>query len=108
MDYFGPLTVGLNRNRTAKRYGALFTCLVTRAVYLDLSTSLSTEDFLLVLRRFVGLYGRPRSIHSDNGTNFVGAERELREEVQKLFGKDKEGQKYKYHMYNVPMLTKEY
>ena len=77
VDYFGPLTVGLNRNRTDKRYGALFTCLVTRAVYLDLAKSLATEDFLLILRRFVGLYGRPRSIHSDNGTNFVGAEREL-------------------------------
>ena len=90
VDYFGPLTVGLNRNRTDKRYGALFTCLVTRAVYLDLAKSLATEDFLLILRRFVGLYGRPRSIHSDNGTNFVGAERELREEIQGLQGRETE------------------
>ena len=90
VDYFGPLTVGLNRNRTEKRYGALFTCLVTRAVYLDLSKSLSTEDFLLILRRFVGLYGRPRSINSDNGTNFFGSERELREEIKELPGRETE------------------
>lgn len=79
IDYFGYLTVDLSRNRPRKRYGALFTYLVTRAVNTDLAKSLSTEDFLLVLQRFLGLYGRPRCIHSDNGTNFVGAERELRE-----------------------------
>ena len=42
VDYFGPMEVGLSRNRTDKRYGALFTCLTTRAVYLDLAPSLSS------------------------------------------------------------------
>ena len=77
VDYFGPLDIGLSRNRTDKRYGALFTCLTTRAVYLDLAVSLSSEDFLNVLRRFIATYGTPETIHSDNGTNFVGAEKEL-------------------------------
>ena len=77
MDYFGPLEVAYGRGRSVKRYGALFTCLTTRAVYLDLAKSLSTEDFLLVLRRFLSFYSKPESIHSDNGTNFVGAEKEL-------------------------------
>ena len=79
-----------NNSTTEKRYGALFTCLVTRAVYFDLSKSLSTEYFLLILRRLVGLYEGPRSIHSDNGTNFVGAERELREEIKGLPGRETE------------------
>lgn len=83
-DYFGPLEIIYARNRVAKRWGALFTCLVTRAVYLDLAASLSSGDFLFILRRFIGLYGKPRSLHSDNGTNFVGAERLLREEVDAL------------------------
>ena len=82
VDYFRPMAVGLKRNRTGKRYGALFTCLVTRAVYLDLAISLSSEDFLLVLRRFIALHGRPATMNSGNGTNFVGAERELREALQ--------------------------
>lgn len=51
---------------------------------MDVATSLSTDDFLLLLRRFIGLYGKPRRIFSDNGTNFVGAERELREAVDRL------------------------
>ena len=77
VDYFGPLDVGLNSNRTGKRYGALFTCLTTRAVYLDLAPSLSSEDFLNVLRRLIAAYGTPETIHSGKGTNFVGAEKEL-------------------------------
>merc|ERR1711946_41191 len=77
VDYFGPMEVGLSRNRTDKRYGALFTCLTTRAVSLDLAPSLSSDDFLNVLRRFIATYGTPETMHSDNGTNFVGAEKEM-------------------------------
>jgi len=84
VDFFGPLQVSLGRNRTAKRYGVIFTCLVTRAVFLELAQSLSTPDFLMVMRRFMGLYGKPRSINSDNGTNFVGTERELRQSLDEL------------------------
>lgn len=87
IDYFGPLFVGFGRNRTTKRYGVLITCLVTRAVYLDLSLSLSTVDFLMVFRRFIGIYTTPRCVYSDNGTNFVGAEKELVQNVETL-GKD--------------------
>lgn len=76
------MEVGLSRNRTDKRYGALFTCLTTRAVYLDLAPSLSSEDFLNVFRRFIATYGTPETIHSDNGTNFVGAEKELMAQIK--------------------------
>ena len=59
VDYFGPFTVAYGRNRSIKRYGALFTCLKTRTMYLDLAASLSSDDFLLVFRRFLSFYGRP-------------------------------------------------
>ncbi|XP_057368283.1 uncharacterized protein LOC130689299 [Daphnia carinata] len=81
-DLFGPIDVLLSRNRTAKRRGVLLTCLVTRAVYLEMVTTLSSDDFLLILRRFIGLYGQPRVFHTDNGTNFVGTERELFEDPE--------------------------
>jgi hypothetical protein len=88
LDYFGPLTVAQYRGREKKVWGALFTCLTTRAIYLDLAPSCSAEDFLLVLRRFISIYGKPKRIHSDNGTNFVGGEKALREEIDSLHASD--------------------
>ena len=77
VDYFGPIEVGLSRNWTDKRYWALFTCLTTRAGYLELAPSLSSEDFLNQFRRFIANSGTPETICSDNRTNFVGAEKVL-------------------------------
>ena len=56
----------------------------TRANYVELALSLSAEDFLLVFGRFIGLYTQPKIVHSDNGTNFVTAEKELLEPVRQL------------------------
>lgn len=78
MDCFGPLLVKIGR-RTEKRWGILFKCLTTRAVHLDLLPSLSTDSFLMALRRFVARRGTPAELWSDRGTNFRGGERELRE-----------------------------
>ena len=69
---------------THKRYGALFTCLTTRAVHLELASDLSTDIFILALRRFIARRGKPKEILSDNGTNFIGANRELRKALQDL------------------------
>ena len=84
VDYFVPLEVSQTRNRITKRYGALFTCLTTRAVYLDRAETLTTQDFLNILRRFIGIYGKPCTRNSDNGTNFVGAEKELVKSMKDL------------------------
>ncbi|KAI2661983.1 ORF V: Enzymatic polyprotein [Labeo rohita] len=62
-----------------KRWGVLFKCLTTRAVHLDLLPSLSTDSFLMALRRFIARRGTPAQLWSDQGTNFRGGERELRE-----------------------------
>ena len=40
---------------------------------------LTTDSFIMALRRFCGRRGNPKSIRSDNGSNFVGAEREIAE-----------------------------
>ena len=77
-DYFGPIKVKISRNKTAKHYGVLFTCLNTRAVHCELATDASTMEFLQVLRRFFSYRGYPKVMLSDNGSQMVGAERELR------------------------------
>ena len=46
--------------------------------------SLTTADFLNAFSRMVATTGRPEEVTSDNGTNIVGTERELRELVQSM------------------------
>ena len=83
VDYFGPMLVRHGR-KTEKRYGALFTCMTTRAVHIEIAHSLDTDSYLMAMRRMMARRGRPAHIWSDNGTNFVGAERELREGLKRL------------------------
>ena len=77
VDYFGPIEVNFLQ-RTLKRWCCLFTCLTTRAVHIEVAQSLDTESFLASVTRFIARRGYPSTIISDNGTNFVGAARELK------------------------------
>ena len=78
VDYFGPLEVALGR-KSIKRWGCIFTCLATRACHLEVAPSLTTDDFFNTLKRFMSRRGPVQVIVSDNGTNFVGAEREIKQ-----------------------------
>ena len=83
IDFFGPLLVVIHR-RQHKRYGCLFTCMSTRAVHLEVCHSLDVSSFLMAFRRFISRRGCPHTCFSDNGTNFLAGERELREAVARL------------------------
>ncbi|GFW63059.1 integrase catalytic domain-containing protein [Trichonephila clavipes] len=67
-----------------KSYICLFICMCTKAVHLELVSSLSAAAFLSALRRFVSRRGYPSDIYSDNGTNFVGASAYLKNLFQLL------------------------
>jgi hypothetical protein len=81
VDYSGPFYVkqGGKRSKTlVKYYVALFVCLSTKAIHLELVSELSTEAYIASLRSFVARRGLCNNIYSANGMNFVGAEKELK------------------------------
>ncbi|UYV84574.1 hypothetical protein LAZ67_X002666 [Cordylochernes scorpioides] len=63
LDAFGPFTVTVGR-RHEKRW--------------EVVHALSTDEFMMGLSRFIDTRGRPDTIYSDNGTNFMGASKELK------------------------------
>ena len=80
IDYGGPLQAKSRRGRGVRRervYVALFVCFATKAIHLELVSSLSTAAFLAALDRFVARRGLPNHIYSDNGSNFKGAKQEI-------------------------------
>lgn len=77
VDYFGHVLVTIGR-RKEKRWVCMFTCLTIRAVHMELAEDLSTDAFLTCLRNFCNLRGVPKRLRSDRGTNFVGADNELK------------------------------
>ena len=78
LDYMGPPTVKLGQS-TVKRYACVFTCLPIRAVHIKVAYSLGTDAFLNAYFRFCSRRGTPKRLPSDNESNFVGAEKELKE-----------------------------
>ena len=62
----------------------LFTCLVSHAIHIKMTKSMETDSFILALRRFVARRGNVRTIRCDNGSNFVGAERELAKSMEEI------------------------
>lgn len=84
VDFAGPFVTKITRNVSAKRYLCLFTCLQIRAVHCDMVYSLDAAGFLQAFSRFVARRGRPEFVVSDNGRNFVAAEKELKEIFRRL------------------------
>ena len=54
VDFLGPWVVKDGR-KEIKRYGSLFTCLQSRAVHIEVATSLSTDSFINCLQRFISI-----------------------------------------------------
>ena len=77
VDAFGPWKIVSRRTRggiaNSKRWGIIFTCLVTRAVHIEVVDSMSSSAFINALRRFIAIRGKVNIFRSDRGTNLVGA-----------------------------------
>lgn len=84
IDFAGPIMIKQCGRKMApvKGYICLFICMVTKGIHLEAVENLSTEAFVAALQRFVSRRGIPGIIWTDNGTNFIGAKRELHELYQ--------------------------
>ncbi|XP_075261127.1 uncharacterized protein LOC142352857 [Convolutriloba macropyga] len=83
LDYIGPFTV-IQRGKEEKAYICLFNCLVTRAVHLEVTEDLTTSSCMTAIRRFIARRGQPRLLLSDNGSNFLGARKQIRRQNLQL------------------------
>lgn len=83
MDFFGPIEVTVRR-RHEKCWCLLFTCMSIRAIHIEVVHSLSTDSCIMAIQRFTSRKPCPREIFSDCGTNFIGTNRELQQQVKDL------------------------
>lgn len=87
VDYAGPIRYRSAKGRghtTQKAWIAVFVCLSTKAMHLDIVTDYSSKAFLAAFDRFVSRRGLPSTMWSDNGTTFHGADHELHESFRSV------------------------
>lgn len=81
VDFAGPIEVKASKYRCHvkyKGYIAIFVCLTTRAIHIELVGDMSTGIFLAALKRFLSRRNMCSAIYSDCGTTFVGATNQLK------------------------------
>nr|XP_049706052.1 uncharacterized protein LOC126056570 [Helicoverpa armigera] len=80
VDFAGPFQISMSKGRgirTQKAYICVFICMSTKAIHLELVSDLTSEAFIAAFKRFVARRGKCSHIWSDQGRNFVGANKEL-------------------------------
>ncbi|XP_057338496.1 uncharacterized protein LOC130676359 [Microplitis mediator] len=100
VDHAGPVSLKFFQGRGTRCYKgwiAVFVCLSTSAVHLEVVTDYSSEGFLKAFRRFTSRRGICRTLRSDCGTNFKGADLILK---QLLTGALKESSHLQQHLAN--------
>ncbi|XP_049879678.1 uncharacterized protein LOC126376395 [Pectinophora gossypiella] len=80
VDFTGHINIRFSPGRGAKSYKGyicIFICMVSKAIHLEAVSDLTSQGFIAAFRRFVSRRGYCETLFSDNGTNFVGACKEL-------------------------------
>ena len=80
VDYAGPFILKKSHTHKPvliKSYISNFVFFCSKASHIEIISDLTTEAFLAGLKRFIARGGLPQEIHSDNGSNFLGAKNDL-------------------------------
>ena len=81
VDMAGPFSVKHGKTRAqVKIYAILFVCCATRAVNIEAVESASADSLRMAFEQHCARYGCPENVYSDNGSNFVGLNNELKEQ----------------------------
>ena len=84
VDAFGHYWMKEEFGRREKKiWIILFTCMQTRAVHLELVTSMDAPAFFVALSAFIARRPLCRFLYSDNGTNFSAVDKVLKDNVRK-------------------------
>ena len=87
IDYVGPIYIKYGhvcKPTVVKAYICVFVSLSVKAVNLEIVSDLTSESFISILRRFIARRGKPTLVWSDHDSNFVRAQKELKEIVEVL------------------------
>ena len=82
VDFAGPVKYLQKPKREQKAYLVLYSCSLTRGVFLELLSSLETKEFIQRLKQLIVRRGRPSKVYSDNAKTFTAAAKWL-EKVRK-------------------------
>jgi len=105
VDFAGPIVVhsGVRRITGVKAWVAVFVCFSTRAIHLEAVVGLTSGAFIAALHRFMSRRGKCSTIYSDNGTNFVGAQKKLNSYTQNCDSQlAREGIEWKFNPPSAP------
>ena len=62
----------------------MFTCMNCCAVHIEGTHNLDTDSFIQALRQIIARRGNIRTIYSDNGSNFIRADNELKRAFEEM------------------------
>ncbi|XP_033225948.1 uncharacterized protein LOC117178635 [Belonocnema kinseyi] len=113
VDYAGPINVRTSKRRghhSHKAWICIFVCCASRSVHLELVSDYTAEAFIAAYIRFISRRGLCRTLSSDEGTNFVGTDRQLQEMFSEASAKfaavatylDSHGTQWKFNPPAVP------
>ena len=77
-DFAGPIKYRGKGREECKAYVVLYSCCLTRGVFLDVLPSLEANEFIRSLKYLIARRGRPTTVYSDNGSTFVAAAKWLK------------------------------